>query len=120
MNTPREIERGMINKNIELQHAIEEIPELINNQAQTERDYDVAVAKKTLELKTEGHPVTIISKIVAGDKLIADLNMKQKLATEILRLQYKKLKSIETSIGSYQSMHALRRIEYQKANIQEG
>jgi len=116
-NTPVEIEKGMIKKNIELQTAIEEVPTLIDRKAQAERDYDVAVAKKTLEFKTSGNPITLITKMVAGDKVIADLKLQCNLSTELLKLQYKKLKAIEISIGSYQSMHALRRIEYQKANI---
>lgn len=116
-NTPLEIERGMINKNIELQRSIEEIPKLIDRKVQAERNYDVAVSKKTLELKTSGNPITLITKMVAGDKVISELNLECNLATELLKLQYRKLKAIEIMITSYQSMHSLRRIEYQKANI---
>lgn len=116
-NAPEEIERGMIKNNINLQHAIEELPELINNRAQAEREYEIALSHKILELKTEGLPITVIPKVAAGDKVVSDLKFQLNLATELIKIQYAKLKSYETAINSYQSMHALRRIEYQKAHI---
>ena len=116
-NTPEEIEKGMINNNIKLQNAIEEIPELINKKAEAERDYEIALSHKILELKTEGLPITIIPKLASGDKTISGLKFKFNVSIELLKVQYAKLKSIETAINSYQSMHALRRIEYQKATV---
>lgn len=118
-NTPAEIEQGMINKNVELQRSIEEVPELINNMGKAEKDYEVAFAQKTLELKTKGTPITIIPKIVAGDKAVSDLKFQYHLCKELVKIQYAKIDAIKTAINSYQSMHALRRIEYQKANIQD-
>jgi len=116
-NTPREIEQGMINNNIKLQNAIEEIPDLVNKKAEAERDYEIALAQETLQLKSEGKPTTLIRELAKGNKFVADLKFKANLATELLKIQYVKLKSFEVAINSYQSMHALRRIEYQKAHI---
>ena len=116
-NTPQEIEQGMIKTNIKLQNAIEEIPDLVNKKAEAERDYEIALSHKILELKTQGNPITIIPKIASGDKVVCELKFKYNLATELLKIQYVKLKSFEVAINSYQSMHALRRIEYQKAHI---
>ncbi len=60
----------MIEKNIELQRGIEEVPELINKKAGSERDYEVSLAQKTLALKTEGYPATIIRDLAKGIKLL--------------------------------------------------
>ena len=116
-NTPAEIEKGMIRTNIKLQNAIEEIPKMVNDKAEAERDYEIALSHKILELKTEGLPITLIPKLASGDKVVGELKFKFNLATELLKIQYAKLKSFEIAINSYQSMHALRRIEYQKAHI---
>ena len=116
-NTPMEIEQGMIQSNIKLQAAIEEIPELVNNKANAERDYEIALSHKILELKTNGNPITIIPKLAAGDKVVSELKFHMNLAAELIKIQYAKIKSFETAINSYQSMHALRRIEFQKASI---
>jgi hypothetical protein len=116
VNTPAEIEKGMVKANIKLQQAIEEIPELVHNKANAERDYEIALSHKILELKTLGNPITIIPKLAAGDKVVSELKFQMNLATELIKIQYAKLKSFDTAINSYQSMHALRRIEYQKAN----
>ena len=119
-NTPLEIERGMIGKNIELQKAIEEVPKISNEKAQAERDYEIALSGKILELKQQGNPITIIPKMAQGDAFVSELKFNASVKAELLKIQYAKIDAIKTAIGSYQSMHALRRIEYQKANLQEG
>jgi len=117
INTPQEIEQGMIRKNIELQKSIEEIPALIANMAEAERDFDIALAHKILTFKAENKPITIINKLAAGDKFVSELKFNYNLQKELLKIQYTKIDAIKVAIGSYQSMHALRRIEYQKASI---
>jgi hypothetical protein len=120
VNSFEDIERGMTKKNIELQQKIEEIPELINEKALAEREFELAYAGEILRLKAEGYPITIIPKLASGSKQIADLKFNVAVKTELLKIQYAKIDALKIAINSYQSMHALRRIEYQKAHIQEG
>ena len=119
-NTPAEIEKGMIRTNIKLQNAIEEIPELINAAASVEKDFEMALSRKILSLKLDKIPITIIPKIASGDEVVSSLKFKATVAAEMVKIQYKKIKAYETAISSYQSMHSLRRIEYQKANVAVG
>lgn len=48
--------------------------------AEAERNYNVAFAKKVLELKDAGYPATLISKLAHGDKDIAELEFKLNIA----------------------------------------
>jgi len=116
-NTPQEIEKGMIHSNIKLQQAIEEIPELINLSAEAEKNYEMSLSRKILELKADKIPITIIPKVASGDEDVSNLKFKASVASEMVKIQYRKIKALETAISSYQSMHSLRRIEYQKAHI---
>jgi hypothetical protein len=43
--------------------------------AESEKDYRVALAHKLLQLRTDGHPVTIIENIAKGNADIANLRM---------------------------------------------
>ena len=45
-----------------------------------ERDYRIALAKKILEERTKGTPVTIISDLVRGDEEIAQLRFEKDIA----------------------------------------
>jgi hypothetical protein len=43
--------------------------------AESEKDYRVALSHKLLQLRTDGHPVTIIENIAKGNADIANLRM---------------------------------------------
>jgi hypothetical protein len=119
INTPLEIEKGMIRSNIKLQNAIEEFPSLIEKSALATKEYEMALSAKILQLKLEKTPITIIPKLASGDEVVAELKFKASIASEMVKVQYKKVKALETAISSYQSMHSLRRIEYSKASVTE-
>lgn len=62
-----------------------------------ERDYNIAVASETLRLKEQSYPVTIISKLVKGNKEIAKLQFERDIADTMYRaanetIQVKKYK----------------------------
>ena len=66
-----------------LNYAIKELKERGNNKAKAERDYRVALAKKMLELRDKGTPVTIISDLCRGDEDIARLKMERDIAESL-------------------------------------
>ena len=66
-----------------LNYAIKELKERGNNKAKAERDYRVALAKKMLELREKGTPVTIISDLCRGDEEIARLKMERDIAESL-------------------------------------
>ena len=70
-----------------LNYAIKELGVRGQAKAKAERDYRVALAKKMLELRAEGTPVTIISDLCRGDEEIARLKMERDIA-ESLYEQY--------------------------------
>ena len=66
-----------------LNYAIKELKGRGNNKAKAERDYRVALAKKMLELRDKGTPVTIISDVCRGDEDIARLKMERDIAESL-------------------------------------
>ncbi|RLB94077.1 MAG: hypothetical protein DRH26_02305, partial [Deltaproteobacteria bacterium] len=71
----RELEKALMKENGWLFHKLSEQKGLIQEKAQTEHDYRVALAVKITELRTEGTPVTIMSDLCRGYKPIAKLKL---------------------------------------------
>ena len=103
-----------------LYRAIEGLEALAIRQAETERDYEVAFAQAVLKLKSEGQPITIIPKLAAGNKAIAELKFDYNVATEMYKIQKAKISSYETAVNKIQSELGFVKVEYQKASLQEG
>lgn len=80
----------------------DEYPELVEVSAQAERDYKTALTKIILELKLDGHPVTLILKIADGK--VADLKFKWDVAAAIVKANIESCKSIITQIDSARSI----------------
>lgn len=68
---------------VNLNNAIKELRVRGQVKAKAERDYRVALAKKMLELRAEGTPVTIISDLCRGNEKIAELKMKRDIAESL-------------------------------------
>ncbi len=73
--------------------------------AKAERNYRIAKAKKILELRAEGHPVTIVLDLARGDKKVADLAYARDCAKvrytsllEAIQILKKELAVVETEI----------------------
>jgi hypothetical protein len=67
-----------------LSTAILKLKERGKKAAETESEYRIALASKLLELRSAGHPVTIIGDIARGNRDIAML----KLARDIAETEY--------------------------------
>lgn len=119
-NSPEEIEKGLIHTNIKLQSEIDKFPKFINDKAETNRVYRIAIAKKLMQLRSEGIPVTVAKDIARGDKIVAEMKFNSSKAEDFFEMQKFVVRALLASINSYQTMSAMRRVEYEKANIAEG
>ena len=102
--TPQQIIDGMQQKNRELSMKNDELPELAENMAQAERDYNVAYARKLLELKSDGMSVTLSKDLAKGDKYIADLLFTYRVAEAVYDSAKKKIHSLVIHIDTYRSL----------------
>lgn len=66
--------------------------------AQAERDYKVALAKRILELRSEGTPVTIIGDLCRGDEDIALLRFKRDCAEVVYKSALEAINAIKLEI----------------------
>lgn len=81
--------------NRELLAAIDSLPALSRQTAIAERDYKIALSKRTLELKQCGYPVTVIMEITRGDEQVAGLRFERDIARESLKISYEKINAIK-------------------------
>ena len=118
--TPDEIISSLNKAYAELYHGIKALEGLAIRQAETERDYEVGFAQEVLKLKSNGQPTTLIPKLAAGNKAIAELKFDYNVATEMYKIQKAKISSCETAVNKIQSELGFVKVEYQKASLQEG
>jgi len=102
--TPEEIMHGLEQKNRLLNQKNAEFEDLAEKKAQTEKDYKMAVREQILRHKTDGHPATLIPKLVEGHKAVADLKFAFDVADAILKANLESCKDIRSQIDTYRSM----------------
>lgn len=73
-----------------------------NNKAQTQVDYERAMAIKTLELKPE-HPVTMLDKIVKGE--CTDELLKKMVAESAYKACIVKIEARKSQLNAFQSLY---------------
>ena len=110
--TPQEIMNGMAEKNRLLTAKNDEYVTLAETEAQRERDYEKALAKKVLSARSEGVPVTILKDIVKGDH-VADLKFEWKVAAAITKACLNSIKILTSQIDTYRSL-----LSWLKAELQ--
>uniref|UniRef100_A0A6H2A4T2 Uncharacterized protein n=1 Tax=viral metagenome TaxID=1070528 RepID=A0A6H2A4T2_9ZZZZ len=108
---PKRIMAGMAEKNRMLTQKNEEYVDLVEKRAQAERAYNIAVARETLNQKAEGQSITIIDKLVRGDRVIADLKYALDVAEGVQRACLQSIKAITIQIDSYRSLLAWAKAE---------
>ena len=111
MITPAQIMDGMAEKNRKLTDLNEDYIDFVEKRAQAERDYNIAVAKKTLEYKSDGQSITIIGTLVKGDKAVADLKLKMDVAEGMAKVCLLKIKEVTSAIDTYRSLLAWQKAE---------
>ena len=110
---PQQIIEGMAAKNRILTQKNEEYLVLVEKRAQAERDYNVAFAKKTIELKIDGNSVTLINVLTKGDSVVSELKYKFDVAGGIEKACLESIKDVRTQIDTYRSLLTWLRAELQ-------
>jgi len=104
--TPAEIMDGMKKKNLMLTQKNDEYLDLVEKRAQAERAYAIAVAEKTIQLKTEGYSITLINTLVRGDKTVAKLKYEYDVAEGVEKACLNVIKNLRSAIDTYRSLLA--------------
>ena len=102
--TPNDIMKGMQEKNRLLTAKNDEYAQLAEKRADAEYAYNIAYARKIVELKASGEPVTIMSKLAAGDKSVAGCKRDLDIADGVLKACRESMKSLASAIDTYRSI----------------
>ena len=86
-----------------LNRAIDEIKARGKAKAEAEKDYRVELAKKILELRADGIPVSIISDLARGDEKIANLKMKRDIEESLYESNMQRIYECKINIDWLQS-----------------
>lgn len=86
-----------------LDRAIKDIETKGKAKAKAERDYRVELAKKMLELRAGGTPVSIINDLARGDEKIADLKMQRDIAESLFEANMQRIYECKINIDWLQS-----------------
>jgi hypothetical protein len=111
MLTPNQIIAGMAEKNQMLTAKNEEYKTLVEKRADALYNYRVAVGKRVLELRIDGHSVSLVETLVRGDPICADLKRKYEIAKGIERANLESIKDLRSAIDTYRSLLAWQKAE---------
>ncbi len=117
--TPHDMMRGMQQKNQQLTSKNTEYIELTEKYAAAKRDYNISLARKTLDLKFEKQPATLILQLAKGDPVVADLRYKRDVAKGVMDACRESIKDIRSAIDSYRSLLTWEREEKRLTPNQE-
>lgn len=110
--TPQQIMDGLAEKNRLLTAKNDEYITLVEKRAQAERAYNLSVARVTLEHKAEGQSITLIDKLVKGDKTVADLKYELDVAEGVEKACVQSIKALMGAIDTYRSLLSWQKAEY--------
>ena len=82
----------------------DEYPALADARAEAEMDYKIEVRKKILEHKSDGHPATLIPKLVEGVKMVAELKRKLDGCDAVVRANIESCRSTVNQIDAARSI----------------
>lgn len=102
--TPNQLIDVIGQKNRELTKANDEYIGLANKKADAERKFNVALAKRTLQLRAAGIPATLIPSLAKGDEAVAAMKFEADVADEILKAQKMKCSELASAIDSARSL----------------
>jgi len=86
-----------------LNKAIDEIKARGKAKAEAERNYRIELAKKILELRASGTPVSIINDLARGDEKIANLKMKRDIEESLYESNMQRIYECKINIDWLQS-----------------
>ena len=82
----------------------DEYPALADARAEAEMNYKIEVRKQILSHKSDGHPATLIPKLVEGHKLVAELKFKMDVAEALVKANVESCRSTVNQIDAARSM----------------
>jgi hypothetical protein len=91
--------------------AIQNLGELAERRAETEKCYRMALSKKMLEYRAEGYPVTIISDMCRGDEEVASLKYERDMAEAYYK---KNVETIDAAKHSIETLTSRLKNEFEK------
>ena len=83
---------------LKLDQAIRTLAKFGKEYAESERDYKVALSQKALMLRDSGMAVTLIDKVVYGEKEVADKRFKRDFAEVMYKSALENINSIKLQI----------------------
>ena len=112
--TPQQLMDGMAQKNRELTTKNDELKDLYDAHADAERTYNIAYAQKVISLRMDGEPITLAKDLAKGDKVIADLFYKMRIAEGVLNVCRERIKDLRSSIDTYRSVLSFLKAEMER------
>ena len=92
----------------------DEYPTLADARAEAEKDYKMSVREQVLRHKSDGHPATLIPKLVEGHKLVAELKFKMDIAEALVKANIESCRSIVNQIDAARSLLSWLKSEKEK------
>ena len=105
-----EIEHGIRTKNVLLNDKNKEYTQLVENRAQSKRNWEMAHTKKIME--STDVAVTIRKEIVKGDREVSKLEMKYEICLGIEKACFESMKDLRSQIDAYRSFLSWKKSEY--------
>ena len=102
--TPSDIMKGLELKNRALTSHNDEYISLVEDQAQKERTYNMAVAENTTKLLLDGEKVTVVKILVDGDRAISKLKMEWQVSVGVTKANQKSIAILISQIDTYRSL----------------
>ena len=113
--TPAEIMKILENKNRMLTEKNDEYPTLTENRAQAEKDYKMMVREQILRHKSEGHPATLIPKLVDGHKIVAELKFQADVAEALVKANIESTRTLVNQIDTCRSLLSFLKAEMERS-----
>lgn len=74
--------------------AVEDLAEQVKKAAESEKTYRRELAKKLVELRDQGRPVTLIKDLAKGDSRISELAKERDIDKEMIRVEHERLEGL--------------------------
>ena len=102
--SPEELMNGLAEKNRLLSDKNDEYAKLVEERSGNEREYNMAAARKTMELRGKGEPIGLVDKLVKGDGLVAQLKYELEVSIGVEKACLQAIKNHRSAIDTYRSL----------------
>ena len=102
--SPQEIIDDLNSNLILLSRKNDEYATLVEERSANEREYNIAVARKTMELRGKGEPIGLVDKLVKGDSLCAQLKYEYEVSVGVEKACLQSIKNLRSAIDTHRSL----------------